>query len=177
MLPHHEKKTILFVAGPNGAGKTTIARRFLTTEAGFRGFVNADMIAAGLSPFEPEAAAIQAGRIMLEEIARRVDRRESFAFETTLSGRGYARLVPEWQQLGYHISLIYVGLRDVEMSISRVAERVATGGHSIPEDVIRRRFPLSLANFENIFKSLVDDWIRYDNSGSSPRVVGWGYRA
>jgi predicted ABC-type ATPase len=165
---------ILIIAGPNGAGKTTVARGFLTTEAGFHAFVNADFIAMGLSPFAPEEVAVQAGRIMLEEIRNHIDRRESFAFETTLSGRGYARMIPRWQGLGFQVTLLYVGLNRVELSISRVAERVRLGGHSIPEDVIRRRFPLSVTNFERLYKPLVDDWILYDNSGTQPREIGRG---
>ena len=167
---------ILIIAGPNGAGKTTVARGFLTTEADFHAFVNADLIAVGLSPFAPEEVSVQAGRIMLDEIKRHVDRLESFAFETTLSGRSYARMIPEWQTLGYRVSLIYVGVSQVELSVSRVAERVKLGGHSIPEDVIRRRFPLSVTNFELLYKPLVDDWVQYDNSGTRPLEVARGVK-
>lgn len=168
--------SILIIAGPNGAGKTTIARKFLTTEAEYRSFINADLIAAGLAPFSPEEAAIQAGRIMLSEIARHVDEGKSFAFETTLSGRSYARMIPEWRQRGYLVTLVFVRLRSADMSIERVADRVRRGGHNIPEDVIRRRFPLGLANFESLYKPLVDAWMLYDNSGSSPILVDQGTR-
>jgi predicted ABC-type ATPase len=167
---------ILIIAGPNGAGKTTIARDFLTREADYRAFINADLIAAGLSPFAPDQAAIQAGRLMLQEIARQIDGRKSFAFETTLSGRSYARLIPQWRERGYIVTLIFIRLSNVEMSINRVAERVRRGGHNIPEDVIRRRFPLGLANFESIYKRLVDRWMLYDNSGDSPVLVDQGER-
>jgi len=169
--------TILIIAGPNGAGKTTIARQFLTTEAEYRSFINADLIAAGLAPFAPDEAAIQAGRIMLSEIARHVDEAKSFAFETTLSGRAYARMIPDWRRRGYAVTLVFVRLRSVEMSIQRVADRVRRGGHNIPEDVIRRRFPLGIANFESLYKLLVDAWMLYDNSGNSPILVDQGTRA
>ena len=119
---------IIIIAGPNGAGKTTFAREFLPQEAGCPVFVNADLIAAGLSPFAPERAAIQAGRLMLEAIALHVARRDSFALETTLSGRGYARQIPKWRRLS------------ADMAVQRVAERVRQGGHDIPEETIRRRF-------------------------------------
>jgi predicted ABC-type ATPase len=166
--------TILIIAGPNGAGKTTIARKFLTTEAEYRSFINADLIAAGLAPFSPEEATIQAGRIMLSEIGRHVEEGKSFAFETTLSGRGYARMIPRWRQSGYVVTLVFVRLRSVEMSVQRVADRVRRGGHNIPEDVIRRRFPLGLANLESLYKPLVDGWMLYDNSGDSPILVDQG---
>ena len=124
---------IIIIAGPNGAGKTTFAREFLPQEAGCPVFVNADLIAAGLSPFAPERAAIQAGRLMLEAIAQHVARRESFAFETTLSGKAYARQIPRWRQLGYCVELFFLSLPLVDMAVQRVAERVRQGGHDIPE--------------------------------------------
>ena len=131
---------IIIIAGPNGAGKTTFAREFLPQEAGCPIFVNADLIAAGLSPFAPERAAIQAGRLMLKAIAQHVARRESFAFETTLSGVGYARKIPQWRQLGYRLELFFLSLPSADMAVQRVAERVRQGGHDIPEATIRRRF-------------------------------------
>ena len=131
---------IIIIAGPNGAGKTTFAREFLPQEAGCPIFVNADLIAAGLSPFAPERAAIQAGRLMLKAIAQHVARRESFAFETTLSGVGYARQIPQWRQLGYRLELFFLSLPSADMAVQRVAERVRQGGHDIPEATIRRRF-------------------------------------
>ncbi|MFN0072710.1 MAG: zeta toxin family protein [Chloroflexota bacterium] len=137
-------------------------------------FLNADVIAAGISPFAPEEAAIAAGRIMHAEIDRRVRLRQSFAFETTLSSRGFARMIPEWRHVGYRVTLIFVRLNSVEMSILRVADRVRPGGHSIPELVIRRRFPLGLWNFEHLYRDLLDDWLLYDNSGNAPVVVATG---
>lgn len=125
-------KKIVIIAGPNGAGKTTFARQFLPEEADCPTFVNADLIAEGLAPFSPETAAIRAGRLMLEEIDNHVRRGESFAFETTLSGLMYARLIPKWRQLGYRVKLIYLRLPNPQMAVTRVADRVAQGATSFP---------------------------------------------
>ena len=140
-------KNVIIIAGPNGAGKTTFAREFLPHEAACPTFINADLIAQGLSPFRPEAAARRAGRIMLEMIADGVRRGESFAIETTLSGRSYARMMPEWKQAGYRVTLYFLELPNAEMAVQRVADRVAQGGHDIPEPVIRRRFRAGKQNF------------------------------
>lgn len=168
------KLNIVIIAGPNGAGKTTFAKEYLPNEAGCPDFINADLIAAGLSPFRPEVAALRAGRLMLQEIKSRVKELKSFAFETTLSGRSYAQMIPQWQALGYHIKLIFLNLPDVNIAIARVAARVAQGGHNVPEDVIRRRFSAGLRNFDKIYKEIVNSWILYDNSGSVPMLRDWG---
>jgi predicted ABC-type ATPase len=165
---------IIIIAGPNGAGKTTFAREFLPNEAACPTFVNADLIAAGLSPFAPEAAAVRAGRIMLEQIAEHVRRRQSFAFETTLSGMAYARHIPEWRGLGYRVELFFLTLPNPEDAIKRVAMRVRQGGHNILETVIRRRFASGTDHFQHIYKPLVDEWTLYDNSGTEPLVLDWG---
>ena len=167
-------KKIIIIAGPNGAGKTTFARSFLPEEAQCPRFINADLIAAGLSPFAPEAAAIKAGRLMLREIAECTERGESFAFETTLSGLVYVAHIREWRAQGYHVSLFFLALPDVEVAVARVAERVRQGGHHIPEDVIRRRFDAGLRNFEQVYKAAVDAWVKYDNVGESPVLLEWG---
>jgi len=158
------EKHIIIIAGPNGAGKTTFAREYLPNEATCPNFVNADLIAAGLQPFRPETAAVRAGRIMLNEIDSYVARNENFAFETTLSGKAYARRIAGWQQQAYHVQLVFLSLTELEMAISRVAKRVANGGHDIPKQVIERRFAAGRANFESIYKRLVDHWILFDNS-------------
>ena len=168
------EKKILIIAGPNGAGKTTFAREFLPNEADCPVFVNADLIAMGLSPFRPEAAAIRAGRIMLEQIREHVKKHENFAFETTLSGRTYARMIPAWQAAGYRVKLIFLSLPDVDLAIARVAARVAQGGHGVPEDVIRRRFIAGQRNFDRVYKPLVDYWVLYDNSGETPQLIEEG---
>jgi predicted ABC-type ATPase len=167
-------KKIVIIAGPNGAGKTTFAREFLPKEAGCPDFINVDLIAAGLSPFAPDKAAVQAGRLMLQEIRRRAKHGESFAFETTLSGRTYARMISQWKTLGYSVKLIFLSIPSVELAIARVAARVAQGGHSVPEDVIRRRFDSGLRNFHGVFRSLVNSWVLYDNSGPAPKLLEAG---
>lgn len=169
-------REIIIVAGPNGAGKTTFARSFLPAEAQLPRFINADLIAAGLAPFSPETVAVRAARIMLEEIALSVARGESFAFETTLSGLGYLRQIARWRALGYHVSIYFLSLPDAETAIDRVAWRVKQGGHNIPEAVIRRRFASGLRNFHHAYKLAVDDWVLYDNSGSTPVMLEWGQR-
>ena len=144
-----DERKVVIIAGPNGAGKTTFALEFLPNEAGCPVFVNADLIAAGLAPFQPEKSAIRAGRVMLEEIKAHVLKGVSFAFETTLSGRGYSRMIPEWR---------------------------AQGGHAVSETVIRRRYMASLRNFNEIYKGLVDVWTLYDNSREVPVMLEKGGR-
>jgi predicted ABC-type ATPase len=168
---------IVIIAGPKGAGKTTFARAFLPQEAQCPRFINADLIAAGLSPFAPEAAAIKAGRLMLQEIASCVDHRESFAFETTLAGHTYLRRIKEWQALGYHVTLFFLRLASPELAIARVAERVRQGGHNISEAVIRRRFVAGWVNFETQYRTAVNAWAVYDNSGNEPNLIEWGEQA
>jgi len=164
-------KKIVIIAGPNGAGKTTFAREFLPREADCPDFINMDLIAAGLSPFNPDRAALRAGRLMLQEIKRRVEAGESFAFETTLAGLNYARLIPRWRAAEYHVKLIFLSLPTADVAIARVAARVAQGGHNIPEEVIRRRFDAGMRNFEHLYQKLVDTWALYDNSESMPRLI------
>ena len=166
-----KQRRIIILAGPNGAGKTTFAREYLLKEANCPDFVNVDLIAAGLSPFDPERAAIRAGRIMLSEIQRRTRKGESFAFETTLSGHVYARLIPRWRTDGYRVRLIFLSLSSPEIAIARVAARVKQGGHNVASVVVRRRFESGLRNFQEIYRDLVDTWERYDNSSSNPRLV------
>lgn len=167
-------KKIIIIAGPNGAGKTTFARQFLPNEAACPVFVNADLIAAGLSPFQPEAAAIEAGRLMLGQIALHVARGESFAFETTLAGKSYARQIPLWQQAGYFVELIFLALDTPETAIARVAERVRQGGHNIPAATIRRRFSSGLKNLVELYQPLVDGWSIYDNGGTASVLLDEG---
>ena len=167
-------KKIIIIAGPNGAGKTTFARAFLPAEAQCPRFINADLIAAGLSPFAPEAAAVKAGRLMLREMASATARGESFAFETTLAGLANLRHIRDWKKSGYHISLFFLMLPSAEMAIARVAERVKQGGHNILENVIRRRFAAGRRNFEKHYRDQVNAWVIYDNSGVEPRMIEWG---
>lgn len=164
---------ILIIAGPNGAGKTTFAREFLPKDADCPIFINADMIAAGLAPFSPETAAVRAGRLMLEEMARHAGYGNNFAFETTLAGRGYARLIRQWQAAGYRVKLIFLALNHPDEAVARVAERVRQGGHHVPEETIRRRFDSGLSNFQKLYSPMVDAWALYDNSSVEPVLLDW----
>src|ERR1041385_7183079 len=135
MARRRGKPRILIIAGPNGAGKTTFAREFLPHEAGLSDFINADLIAQGLSPFAPENAAIAAGKMMLRMIRDKVRRRQSFAFETTLSGLNYARHIPRWRKMGYHVKLIFLRLPSAKIALRRVQLRIHQGGHAIAPEV------------------------------------------
>jgi predicted ABC-type ATPase len=172
MKPQAELKVII-IAGPNGAGKTTFAREFLPNEAACPTFVNADLIAAGLAPFAPEKAALQAGRLMLSELERHFLQKQSFAFETTLSGRAYAKAIRRWQLAGYKVELIFLRLHNSEEAIARVRQRVLQGGHHIPDEVVSRRFEQGLKNLVQIYQPLVNAWAVYDNSGDVPQLIEW----
>lgn len=163
--------TCTIIAGPNGAGKTTFALRYLPDVAGHRRFVNADLIAAGLSPLAPEAELVHASRLFLQEIKAHINRREDFAFETTLAGRGYLRLIGRLRQDGWRVVLVYLALLDVAVSEQRVAERVRYGGHDIPLADIRRRFPRSLANLLDHYCPVCDQVNCYDNTSDVPLPV------
>jgi predicted ABC-type ATPase len=176
-MTRQSAKKIIIIAGPNGAGKTTFAKEFLPKEANCRTFVNADLIAAGLAPFEPEQVAFQAGRLMLGEIFNHALRGVSFAFETTLSGRGYARLIPGWQMDGYIVKLFFLKLGSPELAIARVRQRVREEGHNVPSPIIHRRFTAGLRNFENLYKPVVDEWALYDNSESEPVLIEEGVKS
>lgn len=170
------QRKVIIIAGPNGAGKTTFAREFLPNEASCPIFVNADLIAAGLAPFAPQTAAVQAGRLMLEELERHFRAGRSFAFETTLSGRAYLHHIRRWQQAGYWVELIFLQLGSADEAVGRVQQRVRQGGHDIPEPVIRRRFEAGLANFRQHYAPAVDAWALYDNSGELPVLLDWSER-
>jgi len=159
------------IAGPNGAGKTTFALKYLPEVAGCRRFVNADLIAAGLSPLAPERELVAASRLFLKEIQIYIERRESFGFETTLSGRGYLRTVQHLLRAGWQVELVYLALPSVEMSALRVAERVAHGGHSVPPDAIARRFPRSLHNLLHVYGGIVSRTRCFMNTGEYPGPV------
>ena len=166
-----DNRSILIIAGPNGAGKTTFALTYLRVEAQGLPFLNADMIAVGLAPFGSRHSDIVAGRLMLEEIDRLADEGRSFAFETTLAGRGYLRRIDRWRREGYRVDLLFLSLPSAEDAIERVRRRVRQGGHNIPEDVIRRRFRAGLENLRSHYAARVDRWILYDNQGLVPVVV------
>ena len=164
---------IFIIAGPNGAVKTTFAREYLPNEADCPVFVNADLIAAGLAPFDPAKAAIAAGRLMFKELKRHANNRHSFAFETTLSGISYSKMIPEWQRIGFVVKMIFLQLNSADDAVNRVAQRVRHGGHDIPEKTIRRRFIKGMANFNNVYAPIVDSWTLYNNSGDAPVLIDW----
>ncbi|WP_419739585.1 hypothetical protein [Ruegeria sp.] len=159
------------IAGPNGAGKTTFALEYLPLVTGCASFINADLIAAGLSPLAPERKFVAASRIFLQEIEQRIAAREDFAFETTLAGRAYLRLVKRLQAEGWRVALIYLALPGVGMSKQRVAERVAHGGHDVPVADVKRRFPRSLRHLLDDFSHRVDSCTCFMNDGESPVLV------
>jgi predicted ABC-type ATPase len=162
---------LYIIAGPNGAGKTTYAQTFLLEEVQCREFVNADMIAAGLSPFAPEQVAFSAGRIMLQRMDELLVRRQDFAFETTLSGYGYIQLLHRMREAGYRIRLDFLWIPDLSITRQRVRSRVAKGGHNIPEEVQQRRFGKGVRLLIGHYRPLLDEWRIYDNAGESPRLV------
>lgn len=163
--------TCWMIAGPNGAGKSTFALEYLPRVARCTRFVNADMIAAGLSPLAPERELLAASRLFLAEIEANIKQREDFAFETTLAGRSYLKLVKRLREDGWQVELIYLALPSIEMSRLRVAERVAHGGHNIPATDIERRFARSLHNLLEVFSQVVDVCRCFMNSGAVPELV------
>ncbi len=160
--------TVYIIAGPNGAGKTTFATEFLPKHVTCNEFLNADLIAAGLSPFAPESQNLRAGRLLLTRLKELARNRKSFGFETTLSGRGYIHQLRELRASGYRVCLFFLWLPDSETAVKRVALRVREGGHNIPEDEIRRRYPRGIRNFFMNFQPLLDSWILYDASQLPP---------
>jgi predicted ABC-type ATPase len=164
-----QKPTCFIIAGPNGAGKTTFALRYLPQIAGCRNFVNADLIAYGISPFDSLSAQYEAGRLFLREIYANIDKRVDFAFETTLAGRSHISLLKKLRQDGWQIVLFFLWIPDAAFSKSRIRERVEHGGHNIPDDAIYRRYPRIMHNLVKIYIPLCDKVICYDNSG--PKFV------
>ena len=165
------KPVFLILGGPNGAGKTTGALAILPQELQITHFVNADLIARGLSPLKPTLADFDAARIMLQRMRELRDQRENFAIETTLASKSLVSFLRESKMMGYETRLIYVALDNPETAIRRVATRVAKGGHDIPEETVRRRFFRGLRNFFNIYCEEVDNWTLLDNSGDGWKVV------
>lgn len=161
----------IVIAGPNGAGKTTFAREFLPKDTDIIHFVNADLIAGGLSALRPEIAAITAGRVFLAELERLARNRSSFAFETTLSGLTYASRLRKWKTNGFRVEIAYLRISSPELALKRIRARVRQGGHDVRKDDVVRRFSRSWDNFVQVYHPLADVWSVYDNSGETPRLL------
>lgn len=166
--------TLYIIAGPNGAGKTTAAATILPEMLNCKEFVNADNIAAGLSPFNPEGAAFEAGRIMLQRVRYLLSLDVDFALETTLATKSYVSLLKEAQSKGYHVVLAFFWLPSFAMAIERVKQRVIEGGHSIPSEVIKRRYQRGLENLFHLFMAVCDQWLLIDNSDLTPELIANG---
>ncbi len=164
-------KHLYIISGSNGAGKTTFAREFLPDYAQCRRFINPDLIAAGLSPFDPAAAGAQAGKLVLCEIRRAIAKGETFAFETTLSGRTYLPIIRHARKAGLICHLFYLWIPDPDLGLARIRDRVADGGHHVPELDVRRRYPRSLQNLFTLYAPEMDSVHLFDNSGATPRLV------
>jgi predicted ABC-type ATPase len=160
----HPKPTVIVIAGPNGAGKSTAAPVLLSLASRPFHFVNADVIAQGLSAFRPESQALAAGRIMLTRLRELAAKREDFAFETTLASRTFAPWIADLQRDGYHFLLVFLHLRSADAAVIRVGTRVRSGGHHVPEADVRRRYDRGLWNLFNAYLPLADQWLVYDGS-------------
>lgn len=166
-----KSRNVYIIAGPNGSGKTTFAKMFLPEYAHCQNFVNADLIAQGLSPFEPRIAAIKAGKLVLQQIHEYAKRGVDFAFETTLSGKSYVSLLSELRKKGYALHLFFLWIPSPELAIARIKDRVAEGGHNVPAEDVRRRFARGVDNFFNLYEPLVDSWMLFDNSKTKPILI------
>lgn len=171
-----QKHNLYVIAGCNGAGKTTASFTVLPEMLDCREFVNADEIAAGLSPFNPEGVAIQAGRLMIERIIHLLKEGETFAFETTLATRSYVKLIKQAQRRGYFVTLLFFSLSTPEQAVKRVEKRVSEGGHNIPQDVIYRRYDNGLSNLFNLYMPVCDYWALYDNSICPANKIACGWQ-
>jgi predicted ABC-type ATPase len=163
--------TVYVIAGPNGAGKTTFASEFLPDFVQCREFLNADLIAAGLSPFAPETQNVRSGRLVLIRIRELADERADFGFETTLSGRTYVKLLGDMKASGYRVILFFLWLPSVEIAVARVENRVRQGGHRVPPEDVRRRYRAGLRNLFRLYRPLADAWWLYDASRLPPKLI------
>ncbi len=162
---------LLIIGGPNGAGKTTAAKTVLPRFTTIREFVNADEIARGLSPFNPDGAALSAGRIMLKRMDSLIETCTSFAFETTCAGRGHYELIQRCQKIGYRVTLLFFWLPSVDLALARVARRVSQGGHDIPSEVIKRRYHAGLTNLVRLYWPIVQDGAIFDAEYTPARDI------
>ena len=168
------RKSLYIISGCNGAGKTTASYTVLPEILDCREFVNADEIARGLSPFNPESVAIEAGRLMLQRIEELLGKGVTFSIETTLATKSYINLVRKAQAQGYSVKLLFFWLQNPELAIRRVAKRVENGGHNIPEDVIKRRYVAGISNLFNLFMHEVNSWVIFDNSQNPRKQIASG---
>src|SRR5438128_9250391 len=170
MRAQAKQPVCIVIAGPNGAGKTTFAREFLPKDTRVVHFVNADLIASGLSPLRPELAALAAGRLFLKELDRLAKARLDFAFESTFSGLVYLNRLKRWKAAGYRIELVYLRLSSPRLALRRIAARVKQGGHNVPRADVLPRCTRSWNNLQNVYQLLADQWWLHDNSGSKRLV-------
>ncbi|MBM3818334.1 MAG: Zeta toxin family protein [Acidimicrobiia bacterium] len=168
------RPSVVILAGPNGAGKSTAAPELLQDELSVNEFVNADVIARGLSAFDPEGAAIAAGRVMLARLHELAEQRASFAFETTLASRSFAPWLRDLRDSGYAVHLFFLWLSSADLAVQRVAQRVTTGGHNVPEDTVRRRYRAGIRNFFSLYQPLATSWAVYDCSGPKAKLIAEG---
>jgi len=166
-----DSPSVIVLAGPNGAGKSTYAPALLRRRLGVTEFVNADVIAQGLSGFDPEGVALEAGRIMLGRLDRLAEARANFAFETTLASRTFAPWLKSLSGTGYAVHLVFLYLRSADLAVERVAGRVRLGGHNVPPDTVRRRYDRGLRNFFSLYQALTTTWRMVDNSMRSSRRI------
>lgn len=167
---------VIIIAGPNGAGKTTAAPALLNSTIEVSDFVNADIIAQGLSLFKPEDAELQAGRIMLSRLDELASQKANFAFETTLASRTFAYRIRELFKKGYLFHLFFLWLPSEEFAIKRVEKRVLMGGHNVPEETIRRRYHRGLNNFFKLYSPIAHNWYFFNGSESLPKLIAYGQK-
>lgn len=165
---------LYIIAGCNGAGKTTASYTLLPEMLDCREFVNADAIAAGLSPFQPEKVAFEAGRLMLERIHHLINEGADFAFETTLATRSYVSLIQTAKEKGFEVLLVFFWLNSIDLAKARVAERVKNGGHKIPSEIIERRYLRGIKNLFELFMPVCDEWWLMDNSDNISSWIAEG---
>jgi predicted ABC-type ATPase len=166
-----KNRNVYIIAGPNGSGKTTFAVTFLPAYVKCSNFINADLIAVGLSPFSPRTVALKAGKLVLEQIHQFAGKGIDFAFETTLSGKLYVNLLKSLKAKGYSIHLFFLWIPNSGLAISRIKNRVAEGGHDVPAEDVIRRFNRSIANFFRLYQPLSDSWLLFNNAESNPILI------
>lgn len=166
-----KSKNLYVIAGPNGSGKTTFAMKFMPEFVKCPNFVNADLIAKGLAPFDPERAALKAGKLVLQQLEEYSRQGVDFGFETTLSGRAYYKKFKQLKDAGYRLHLFFLWIPSSELAIARIKERVAGGGHNIPDKDVKRRFNRGMKNFLELYNRIFDTWMLFDNSGLKPALI------